>query len=461
MHIVENIIPMLVDLWTGSFKGLDDGLESYMLSPSVADAIGEACKKSGATIPSSFGARVPDIINERYQCTAESWFLFTTFLAPVLLHNRFEKRCYYDHFVELVVLINKCMQFTITSAEIDEIEIGFARWVQKYERFYYQYDSHRLATCTMPIHALLHIANDIRQIGPMWCFWAFVMERFCGSLLTAVKSRKHPFTSLAHRIRDVAQLSQIELLQTLDTLFLAVSKSRRCSRFVDNIVLDPDIRMLYPNRQLDVNSPLRNKIAAFLVTNYEVTRAEALKCIPDKISVWGKMKRLGGGDLIHAWDLIARYHTSPETARDATFVKFVLKVDTNAHRANLPVELRNETFFGQIRTFLILPLQDSFPVTHDGAEVQLEDAEPRTLILAAISQAKLTRQNAVGMPYFDAPSSDLGNVTEVIAANSIICLAGRINVQARNRWACLVRPDVAAKFQLVENSVLAVEHDVD
>lgn len=41
------------------------------------------------------------------------------------------------------------------------------------------------------------------------------MERFCGSLVPAVKSRKHPFASLAHRIRDVAQLSQIKLLYGL------------------------------------------------------------------------------------------------------------------------------------------------------------------------------------------------------------------------------------------------------
>ncbi|KAJ7708727.1 hypothetical protein B0H17DRAFT_901467, partial [Mycena rosella] len=62
---------------------------------------------------------------------------------------------------------------------------------------------------------LLHIADNIRKIGPMWCFWAFVMERFCSSLVPAVKSRKYLFTSLAHHIRDVVQLSQIKLLYSL------------------------------------------------------------------------------------------------------------------------------------------------------------------------------------------------------------------------------------------------------
>ncbi|KAJ7854394.1 hypothetical protein B0H14DRAFT_3449595 [Mycena olivaceomarginata] len=181
---------MLVDHWTGIFKDLDGGCEEYELPHSVADAIGEACAKSGSTIPSTFGARVPNIINDRYQCTAESWFLFTTLLAPSVLFNRFSHQRYYDHFVQLVALIIKCLRFELTSTEIGEIESGFAAWVKKYEEFYYQYDEARLSACTLPVHALLHVADNIRQIGPMWCHWAFVMERFCGSLVPAVKSRK-------------------------------------------------------------------------------------------------------------------------------------------------------------------------------------------------------------------------------------------------------------------------------
>ena len=84
-----------------------------------------------------------------------------------------------------------------------------------YFRIYYQYQPERLCACTLPVHALLHIAHDIRTAGPVWCYWAFVMEHFCGSLVRTVKNHKHPFTSLAHRVRDVVQLSQIKLLYHL------------------------------------------------------------------------------------------------------------------------------------------------------------------------------------------------------------------------------------------------------
>lgn len=64
-------------------------------------------------------------------------------------------------------------------------------------------------------------------MGPLWCYWEFVMERFCGSLLPAVKSRKHPYVSLAHRVRDIAQLSQIKLIYGLsDELDLSNQKVR-------------------------------------------------------------------------------------------------------------------------------------------------------------------------------------------------------------------------------------------
>jgi hypothetical protein len=62
MHLFwENLVKNLVLLWTGNFKGLDDGRESYQLSQSIWEAIGEATATSGSTIPSAYGARIPNI----------------------------------------------------------------------------------------------------------------------------------------------------------------------------------------------------------------------------------------------------------------------------------------------------------------------------------------------------------------------------------------------------------------
>jgi hypothetical protein len=48
---------------------------------------------------------------------------------------------------------------------------------------------------------------------------------------------------------------------------------------------------------------------------------------------------------------------------------------------------------------------------------------------------------------FNAKSSDLGPPSQVIDVESIDCLMGRI--QVGKQWACLLRPEVAAKFKLI------------
>ncbi|KAJ7101602.1 hypothetical protein C8R43DRAFT_1141219 [Mycena crocata] len=199
------------------------------------------------------------------------------------------------------------------------------------------------------------------------------------------------------------------------------------------------------------DQPLRNKIAAYLATNYDISRAQALQYLPPELSLWGKLKQLGGGDLIHAWDLVAAYHTSPDSVRDATFIKYTLEVDRNQNYCNLPVVLQRKTFFGQVRKFIALTVPAQFPARRDADdEERAQSARERTIILAAVAGVKLTRQNPAGMVYFDAKSSNLGPLSEVIDAESIDCLAGRI--QDGKRWACLLRPEVAAKFKLIQEA---------
>jgi hypothetical protein len=135
MHIMENIIPMLINHWTGTFKGLDVGSESYEIHKTVWESIGEACAASGTTIPTAFGARVPNIATHRYHFIAETWMLFATFVGPVVLHKHFTQSVYYEHYVSLVKLINLCLKLEISRYELEEIEKGFAAWVVEYERF--------------------------------------------------------------------------------------------------------------------------------------------------------------------------------------------------------------------------------------------------------------------------------------------------------------------------------------
>lgn len=135
MHIGKNIFSQLVNLWTGNYKDLNAGLRSYTLGSTVFQAIGKACAFSGNTIPSAFGAHVPNIATERHKFIAETWFLFATMIAPTVLYNRFQRPLYYQHFVELVTIFNICLLYKLTPTDIDELEQCIVRWVEKYEKY--------------------------------------------------------------------------------------------------------------------------------------------------------------------------------------------------------------------------------------------------------------------------------------------------------------------------------------
>jgi hypothetical protein len=134
MHLIwENLIPNLILLWTGKFKGLDQGRESYEIHQAIWEAIGESTAASSSTIPSAYGASVPNIATSTSYFSAEMWSFWTTYLAPVLLRRRFQRPKYYAHFVRLVRLVNLCLQFEITAQQIEDIRRGFIEWVEDYE----------------------------------------------------------------------------------------------------------------------------------------------------------------------------------------------------------------------------------------------------------------------------------------------------------------------------------------
>jgi hypothetical protein len=83
-------------------------------------------------------------------------------------------------------------------------------------RIYYQLSPDRVSVCPVTIHALLHIPDSIEASGPVWVSWAFPTERYCGSLVPAIRSRRFPFPSLDRYITELAQLTQIKMLYNLE-----------------------------------------------------------------------------------------------------------------------------------------------------------------------------------------------------------------------------------------------------
>jgi hypothetical protein len=135
MHLIlENLFPNLVLFWTGNFKGMDEGNGSYTLADGIWAAVGRATAETKRTVPSAYGPALPDLSADGVRITADMYSFWALYIGPVLLRRRFRNEKYYNHFVELVVLLHICLKFEITRDDIQTLRDGFIKWVQDYEK---------------------------------------------------------------------------------------------------------------------------------------------------------------------------------------------------------------------------------------------------------------------------------------------------------------------------------------
>ena len=134
MHLIwENLIPNLVLFWSGCYKGMDEG-QPYVLDPHIWQDVGATSAEATKTIPSSFGASIPNPAKDRSTFTSSTWSVWSLFIAPTVLRRRFPEDQYYKHFCSLLRILNLCLQFEISEKDINKIELGIRQWVVDYER---------------------------------------------------------------------------------------------------------------------------------------------------------------------------------------------------------------------------------------------------------------------------------------------------------------------------------------
>ncbi|KAF9546385.1 hypothetical protein CPC08DRAFT_738550 [Agrocybe pediades] len=438
MHLIyENLISNLILFWTGTFKGLDQGTGSYELLPTVWEAIGKATAQSGSTIPTAYGARPPNIADNKMSCTADTWSFWLLYIGPILLQGRFTQEVYYTHFIELVKLVNMCLQFEIARTDVDVIRKGFASWVEQYERLYYQTSPDRLPACPVTVHNLLHVADGIEAIGPVWAYWVFPVERFCGLLKPAIKSRRHPYTNIDNFILANAQITQIKNFYDLHEELKLTCKN---PELLKGTAVDgyEEFMLHYPRiKSPTMDTGLTNHLIAALSTRYSkhvntVRRAFASA----HIELWGKIQILGGGDTIRASEVGS---SKSEDSRNATYIRYELLVDKNARFSRKKPELVPKTHYGQLQYIVMVKLKPS-----KGLDIPNGD----TILLAVVKSCKIIKSTTLDMHFYKTYGS-----TDAVDATTLQCLVGR--VFDRNHWIIFDRSGNLARptFQTADSGV--------
>ncbi|KAH7338737.1 hypothetical protein B0J17DRAFT_717186 [Rhizoctonia solani] len=411
----KNVIPLLIDLWTRGrkFATFGAGNEDYILDTDIWKETGAACVQSSEMMPAAFGCRVQNMAQDHLQSTAESTLIFATLLAPALLR---------------VQLIDSCMALELPRGQIQAIREGFADWVKEFEKLYYKHDPNRLRVCTLPIHSLLHIADDIEAMGPVWCYWAFPMERFCGALGRANLNPQFPFVSMDRRVLEVAQIAQIKYMYNLfDTLNLgdckdAIAKGTRYPVYPSNI-------FVRPRRVITVQPALAKLLGAYIGDLYDVdSKAVERRVKGYELEAWGKMQQING---LEALDTVTGHAYMPDTEtprRNATFIKYVSEWDRSVR--GRPKNAPEGAFaFGRAEYFVILDGEVVAElIGHDEQEneVDIEEYATKTLAFAVISPIpsfKLLKD--CNLVTYELVGGNLGSV-EIVDVADVICLVGRV-----------------------------------
>ncbi|KAJ7204051.1 hypothetical protein GGX14DRAFT_369096 [Mycena pura] len=438
MHLIwENLIKNLILLWTGEFKGLDEGEGEYELAKGIWEAIASRTSAAADTIPSAYGSRVPNIAKDRPNVSAEMWSFWTLYLGPVLLRRRFRSAKYYHHFIQLVRLLNICLQFEITDQEIETVRAGFIAWVKRYEELYFQYDVERLSVCPLTIHALLHIAPGIEFSGPVWCYWAFPMERYCGSIQPGIRSRRFPWASMDRHVLETAQLTQIKTVYNVsEELSLTEPRGPIRGSFADPMY--PSCILLPPKSPIQPNAAQIKTIAAALSTRTEASMQAVNNALRTAhIEEWGKVHRIDTdeGDTMRSCSL----GTTAEDSRDATYVRYEMLVDKQARFKRRAPELELQTFYGQ--------LTHIYRVHFPTACKPLELDEPTTYILAAVRACVLDPEDAQ-LQGLDIHFYSRHGHLDVVDITSLQALVGRVQIRETTQdWAVIDRSGVLARAE--------------
>ncbi|QRV77877.1 Transposase family Tnp2 protein [Ceratobasidium sp. AG-Ba] len=436
MHLLfENLVPNMIKHWTGKFKKMDQGAGHYKLAEAVWKQIGKETAKATCTIPVSFVGTLPDIAEDQTLYKAEAYSFWIQYVAPIVLAGRLPEP-YFEHFLLMRDIIIMSIQLDISEEQVDELQRMVNRWVIEYERYYYQHDYHRLPACPLTIHALLHIPYYIRKTGPLWASWAFVMERFCGYLLPAVKNRFQPYRHLDNAVLRRAQMQVVAHTFGLPTLPRSTVKwridgserlsSREC-RYPEfpNIILGIPIRKAPP-----VDTQLTNQLTRFLGPIYRphgFTTGAQLRARIDwqTIVSYGRFRMTDDGDRIRTASSVQRTQDSTGSSRDNSFVRFTVLPDANMNDVNGPDIPYEEVNYGQLIGIYYLEFITDF-----------ENNERDCYLVARIRSCKDTGFRDAALPENPKVTYRTLSTPDIFHLTTIDAVVGRIQVGA-GEWAII------------------------
>ncbi|KAG8971497.1 hypothetical protein FRB90_010486, partial [Tulasnella sp. 427] len=337
----------------------------------------------------------------------------------------FSEERYYLHWMKFVSIVERCLEFKITQTELERLRSDIHVWYNEYESIFYQYDAARLTACVLTIHVWLHVPDMIRRSGPVWSYWTWVMERFCGLLSRAITSRKYPYASLYRRIREIQTLHAVRNIYDLHDRLPIHTPMRAPNSDPPPTYTHPsypELTLHHPRRTISLaNNDLKDlhrRIAVHLATRYKVNLTVAKQAVPAAVIQWGRA-HIKDADMVYSH---LGYGQREENQRNATFIQYELLVDIHARYRSRRPEFHPTTFFARLDRVFVLELQPNPALRID---------QTTALVLMDVKICN-TEQDQYGFYEYSTYKH-----SEVIDGLAIRALVGRI--QDRGKWTFVRR----------------------
>jgi hypothetical protein len=206
MHSMNHNIPKsMFHLWKGSkYQQKGQDVEKYPWVIPKADwvLIDYSIAASRATVPTCIGT-APRGTGSFANWTTHEWrSFFLTYGAPAM--NYFLPKEYATNFLRYRQLLYYTSQQHFTSAGTTELHTRVQAFLHEYEDLYYGGDPDLLPSCTIQLHYLLHLSQNIRDFGPPSCYAQWSLERFLRTmkLFSVSKLYKHRSVEINALVRE-------------------------------------------------------------------------------------------------------------------------------------------------------------------------------------------------------------------------------------------------------------------
>lgn len=222
MHLIANVGRMFWEIWTGSilpeqvFAVDEESPQPYILSKVHQALIGSEMFAASKSIPTTVSRTPRNIEKHKSSFKATEWFDFVLIYSVPLLSYRLLSYALQSWrlFVEATQL---AVQVQLTDTEVTRMDTLFWQFVRSTEAIYHQGMNDRLACCTVQLHYLLHVAQNIKNLGPSYVSWQYSMERYIGSLNILTTSKSSMDVSLYNNLDLKEQMNYTKMLYNLST----------------------------------------------------------------------------------------------------------------------------------------------------------------------------------------------------------------------------------------------------